>query len=84
MVSGRKGGRSDAWPFLVCVPMPDSHQYHRLTSVFRSRYVVVPGGTFPVAHGTCRTAPAISVIIVLVTDALLVADASAVATPEHI
>jgi hypothetical protein len=81
--SGRKGGISDTWPFLVRVPMPNSHRYHRVTSFFRNRFVVVPGGTFSVAHETCRAAPAITVIIILVTDAL-VADASAVATPEHI
>jgi hypothetical protein len=83
MVSGRKGGRSDAWPFLVRVPMPNSYRHHRLTSFFSNRFVVL-GGTVSVAHEKCRAAPAIAVIIILVTDALLVADASAVAMLEHI
>jgi hypothetical protein len=83
MVSGRKGGKSDVWPFLVHFLMLNSRQYHRLTSVFRNRFVV-HGGTFSVAHETCRAAPAIVVIIILITDALLVTDASAVAMPEHI
>jgi hypothetical protein len=84
MVLGRKSGRSDTWPFLVRVPMPNSYRYHQLTSFFRNRFVVVPGGTFFVAHETCRTAPVIVAIIILVTNALLVDDASAVARPEHI
>jgi hypothetical protein len=71
------------WPFLVRVPMPNSHRYHRLTPFFRNRFVFVPGGTFSVAHEPCGAAPAIVVIIILVTNAL-VADASAVATPEHV
>jgi hypothetical protein len=55
-----------------------------ISPVFRNRFAVVPRGTFSVAHETCRAAPAIAVIIILVTNAPLVADASAVAMPEHI
>jgi hypothetical protein len=51
--------------------------------IFRNRFVV-PGGKFSVAHETCRAAPAIAVIIILAADALLVANASAGAMPEHI
>jgi hypothetical protein len=57
---------------------------HQLTSFFRNRFVVVPRGTFSVAHETSRAALVIVVIIILVTNALLVTDASAVAMPEHI
>jgi hypothetical protein len=51
--------------------------------IFRNG-VVVPGETFSVAHETCRAAPGVAVIIILVTHAPLVANASAVAMPENI